>query len=264
MKAFAKPGLDWLLDGCRGIWSPVVSGNTGATVLDINPTTDNHGELFGMTAAQAWQQSTIGNVLAFDGANDAVTIATAATLTTYPFTLANWVYHPTTLPSATAALTLSVGIALTQYFAIGYRQTTPLPGIFARNTTFISNANYTATFNPGWVCVVGVFASATRRELWANGRLLSVTTTNVPQLGGVSSVRLGSGFGQFNYPQQIAEAIVHAQRWTPEQIAQYTEAGPGGALTLQPPIRRRSRYLPSTPPPTNNRRRISRLVCYPG
>ena len=264
MKAFARPGFDWLLDGCRGIWSPVVSGNTGETVLDINPTTNNPGALSGMTAAEAWQQSPIGNVLAFDGANDSVTIPTAATLTTYPFTLASWVYHPSSVPNATATLALSVGVGPTQYFAIGYRQATPLPGIFARNTTFISNANYTATFNPGWVCVVGVFASATRRELWADGRLLSVSATSVPQLGGVSSVRLGSWFNQFYYPQQIAEAIVHANRWTPEQIAQYNEAGPGGALTLQPPTRRRSRYLPSTPPPTNNRRRTSRLVCYPG
>lgn len=264
MKAFARPGFDWLLDSCRGIWSPVVSGNTGATVLDINPTTNNHGALSGMTAAETWQQSTIGNVMAFDGVNDAVNISTAETLTTYPFTLASWVYHPSTIPNATATLALSVGVGNTQYFAIGYRQATPLPGIFARNTTFISNANYTATFNPGWVCVVGVFVSATRRELWAEGRLLSVTTTSVPQLASVSSVRLGSGFNQFYYPQQIAEAIVHAQRWTPEQIAQYNEAGPGGALTLQPPTRRRSRYLPSTPPPTNNRRRTSRLLCYPG
>lgn len=264
MKAFARPGFDWLLDSCRGIWSPVVSGNTGATVLDINPTTNNHGALSGMTAAETWQQSTIGNVMAFDGVNDAVNISTAETLTTYPFTLASWVYHPSTIPNTTATLALSVGVGNTQYFAIGYRQATPLPGIFARNTTFISNANYTATFNPGWVCVVGVFVSATRRELWAEGRLLSVTTTSVPQLASVSSVRLGSGFNQFYYPQQIAEAIVHAQRWTPEQIAQYNEAGPGGALTLQPPTRRRSRYLPSTPPPTNNRRRTSRLLCYPG
>jgi len=264
VKAFARPGFDWLLDGCRGIWSPVVSGNTGATVLDINPTTDNHGALSGMTAAQAWQQSTIGNVLAFDGANDSVTIATAETLTTYPFTLANWVYHPSTIPDTTAALTLSVGVGQTQYFAIGYRQATPRPGIFARNTTFTNNANYTTTFNPGWVSLVGVFVSATRRELWVDGRLLAVSTTSVPQLASVSSVRLGSGFTQLYYPQRIAEAIVHAQRWTPEQIAQYVEAGPGGALTLQPPTRRRSRYLPSTPPPTNNRRRTSRLVCYPG
>lgn len=261
MKVYAKPGFDWLLDRCAGIWSPVVSGNTGVTVLDLNPTTNYHGALSGMTAAEAWQQSDIGNVLAFDGVNDSVTIATDAVLTNYPFTLTSWGYYPTTTPT-TPAMTIAVGLSATQYFSIGYRLTTPQPGIFARNTTFVTNASFTATYTPGWVCITGVFVSATRRELWVDGRLATTSTTSVPQISANSAIRLGSGFGGLWYPQPIAETMINTRAWTPDQIAQYAAAGPGEAITLQPPSRRRSRFVPPTQ--TNNRRRTSRLVCYPG
>jgi len=262
VKVYAKPGFDWLLDRCAGVWSPVVSGNTGLTVLDLNPTTNYHGALSGMTAAEAWQQSSIGNVLAFDGVNDAVNITTDQTLTTYPFTLTSWSYYPTTIPNVNSANTISVGLSSTQYFSIGFRNVTPQPGVFARNTTFVGSATFTGTYVPSWICVTGIFVSATRRELWVDGRLVQTSTTSVPQLTGTSSIRLGSAFSALYYSQPIAETMIHTRAWTPDQIAQYAAAGPGEAITLQPPSRRRSRFLPPTQ--TNNRRRTSRLVCYPG
>lgn len=262
MKVYAKPGFDWLFDRCAGIWSPVVSGNTGVTVLDLNPTTNYLGALSGMTAAEAWQQSDIGNVLAFDGVNDSVTIATDAVLTNYPFTLTSWSYHPVSIPNIAAALTLAVGISNTQYFGIGHRQAIPQPGVFARNTTFVANAVLSQTFVAQWICITGVFVSATRRELWVDGRLLATVATSVPQISALSSIRLGSGFAAAYHNQPIAEAMIHTRAWSPDQIAQYAAAGPGEAITLQPPSRRRSRFVPPTQ--TNNRRRTSRLVCYPG
>lgn len=262
MKVYPKPGFDWLLDRCAGIWSPVVSGNTGVTVLDLNPTTNYHGALLGQTTAEAWAQTDIGNVLAFDGLNDSITIATDAVLTKYPFTLTSWSYYPTTIPNTNAANTISVGLSATQYFAIGFRNATPQPGVFARNTTFVGSATFTGTYVPSWICITGVFVSATRRELWVDGRLMRTSTTSVPQLSATSSIRLGSGYNAVYYPQAIAETMIHTRAWTPDQIAQYAATGPGETITLQPPSRRRSRYLPPTQ--TNNRRRTSRFVCYPG
>lgn len=262
MKVYAKPGFDWLLDRCAGIWSPVVSGNTGVAVLDLNPSTDYHGALLGQTTAEAWAQTDIGNVLAFDGVNDSVTIATDAVLTNYPFTLTSWSYYPTTIPNVNAANTVTVGVSNTQYFAVGFRTATPQPGIFGRNTTFVGSGAFSATYPPSWICITGVFVSATRRELWVGGQLMQTSTTNVPQLSAASSIRLGSGFGAVYYPQVIAETMIHTRAWSPDQIAQYAAAGPGETITLQPPSRRRSRVLPPTQ--TNNRRRTSRLVCYPG
>lgn len=261
MKVVPKENFDWLFDRCAGIWSPVVSGNTGVTVFDLNPTTNYHGNLSGQTAAEAWAGSDIGNVLAFDGTNDAITISTDAVLTTYPFTLTGWGYYPTTTPT-TPAMLISLGISATQYFSIGYRLTTPQPGIFARNTTFVANSAFTATYTPRWVCITGVFVSATRRELWVDGRLMTTVTTSVPQLNVNSEIRLGSGFSTFWYPQPIAEAMIHTRAWTADEIARYAAAGPGSAFELFQPTRKRSRYQP--PATTNNRRRQSRILCFPG
>jgi hypothetical protein len=183
-------------------------------------------------------------------------------LTTYPFTLTGWAYYPQTIPNVNAANTISVGVSLTQSFAIGYRTATPQPGIFARNTTFVANTTYTATYTPRWICVTGLFVSATRRELWVDGRLMTTTTTSVPQLNLISEIRLGSGFAASWYPQPIAEAMIHTRAWTADEIARYAAAGPGSAFELFQPTRKRSRYQP--PATTNNRRRQSRILCFPG
>lgn len=263
MKVVAKPGLEFALDGCRGLWSAPVSGNTGVSLYDLNPATDNHGVLTGNTAAEAWAGSDIGTVLAFDGTNDSITIATGEILTQYPFTINAWAYQPTTIPNSIGALCCAVGVSNNQYFAVGQRVATPIPGVFARNTTFNSTGTITGNTAPGWCLVSGVFVSATRRECYYNGRLVATSTTSVPQLLANSNVRIGSGFALLYYPEIIAEVGIYTRAWSASEIAAYAQAGPGNAFELFRPTRKRSRYQP-TAPTTNNRRRSSRFLCFPG
>ena len=263
MKVVAKLGLEFALDGCRGLWSAPVSGNTGVSVYDLNPTTNNHGSLIGSTPAEAWVGSDIGTVLAFDGSNDSVSIATGETITQYPFTLNAWAYQPTTVPSTVGALCCAVGVSNTQYFAIGQQSANPTPAIFARNTTFVAGSAAAGIGTPGWYLITGVFSSATRRECFYNGRLVATSTTSVSQLIANSNVRIGSGFALLYYPQLIAEVGIYTRAWSASEIAAYAQAGPGNAFELFRPTRKRSRYQP-TAPTTNNRRRSSRFLCFPG
>lgn len=242
-----------LLEGLELYYSPAITGPTGLDLLDLSGQNIN-GSLTGMDAPSDWVLSGHGHALDFDGTDDLVTASTGLVLTQYPFTLSSWSYLPTKLPSTNGAITCAIGTAFDRYFAIGMRGTVARPGIFARNTTFVGAGPSTGTYGDEWALLTGVFASATRRDLYYNGVLVGTSTTSVPELASASSVRVGGGFAALYYNSLVSEVIIHGRQLQPDEIAELYFLGNGG-LGRAP----KRTFLVTPVPSTGNRRR--RIIC---
>jgi hypothetical protein len=242
-----------LCEGLSLYYSSAITGPTGLDLLDLSGFNIN-GTLTGMDAPSDWVLSSPGNVLTFDGVNDQITASSPVPLTTYPFTISGWAYLPTTIPNTTGALIVSVGLGLSQYFGIGVQAATPRPRIFARNTTFLSAGPSTGTYGNEWALITGVFASATRRDLYYNGLFIGSSSTNVPEIQSNSLVRVGNAFNQLYWNSLTSEVIIHRRELQVGEIAELFDLGIGGLGRTS----KRS-FLVKTVSSTGNRRR--RIIC---
>lgn len=130
-----------------------------------------------------------GSSLAFDGVDDAVRHDNAAspTLTGYPFTLSAWV-KTSQMADAVIAMT-GQGSSNSVHWYIGMYA--GAANIVARNTTKVEKRDTLAINDGVWHHVVGVFASATSRQLYVDGVLRQSDSSSVA-FGGTERFAVGA------------------------------------------------------------------------
>ena len=181
-----------LWEGCKGLWMPGL-GITGTTVRDVS----GYGHdltLAGPSGNPTWDLIPgQGHGLMCDGSTDEQYAEGAFSgVSSYPLTM--W---QSSRVDGTAHLTssvaggLTVGSAIDSYLSIGLRSTADY-AIAARNTGYVQGTG--GTFAVGeFINEVGVYRSATDRELYANGVSVAVSSTSVT-IPTLSTIELGRLF----------------------------------------------------------------------
>lgn len=245
MKLYARRGFEWAEEHLAGLWCPVLTGATGSTLLDCNPSTSNHGALTNYSNLNtAWIGSQYGTVLDFDNTDDNVSISHLSALDSGDHTISFWYFTSTVS---------GLNQIIAQWNTFGASG----PIIF-RNGAAIAwqIVNRVTTSNiltaNSWHFISCIRGSSLR--VMCNGVLDSATTipgtqnNNEPFLIGGPVVGAGTGAGNC----RIAELQIHRRAITINEHQQAFQAGPGGAWQDRP---RRSRvYLGSSG--ANRRRRI--------
>lgn len=157
-------------DGCV-FFAPALNDAYGATLKDISGNRNN-GTIFGAT----WVRNSKGLwVLDFDGTNDKVVMASAP-VTAYPFTLVGW--QQSALGAGERSLISLANSASTIVWWFVSIDVANKPVLGAKNTS--SKWITGSVVDASWHFIVGVFASATSRELFCDGVSVGTSVNSVP------------------------------------------------------------------------------------
>lgn len=275
MKLYAKPGFEAFEQGRGGHWCPVLTGRTDTTLLDCNPSTNNHGTLTGYTDLNTgWVGSQYGTVNSFNGSTNYITT------NDFPLTPVRfiniWIRPAVLINSATNGqflFQLRFSTSSQFYFALSLGAITGLitgeyinisdpasPGLTIIGVTDGGSlpANEWSMISAIWDgSFYGFFVNGIRRSTtFANGSKLG--TANRMILGCVNGDGAGPR-GFFN--GQVAESFYSAVSPSNDAILRNAfQAGPGGMW--QPYPRRTRSYFAQVL--TTYRNRSSRYLCFPG
>jgi hypothetical protein len=162
-----------------------------------------------------WDDTVVGKLnssLGFDGTDDAVG-AGVQLVAGYPFTLSAWVN--TTDTTGTIFSLYDTGVATYQEIGIDSGNAS------ADSVTSGSGASAlsASTVNNGaWHHVVGVFASATSRAIYVDGRLETTNTSSVTFGSGIDSWSIGIRESSNPIEAQIDDVRIYNYELTAAQI----------------------------------------------
>lgn len=256
MKLYAKPGSEWAEDRLVGLWCPVLTGGTGSTLLDSNPSTNGHGTLTGFTGVNtAWVGTQIGTALDFSATANRATM-TSPSISQGDFTIFLW---------------LRVRSITGGYMVLFERGTEREPSVFLRTD---GNISYTAVGTTQDFALRSLGIVVGRWNLYTmtrqggivshflNGAFRSSITGLTSTQANATEWTLGaaiSGLGS-RFDGQIAEFFPLRTVANQGQIMQAYQAGPGGLWQTYP--RRPRSYFAQVL--TTYRNRSSRYLCFPG
>ena len=272
MKLYPKRGFEFAADGNRGLWCPVLTGNTGYQVFDSNFHTNNHGTATGYTnASQPWVRNETGTALGFDGSNDHVLVNDSESLDfDSGLTLSFW--------ARTGSSIASIGMlgakAIVSPLALSYRI-----WIQSRLNFQISSDGGTVSISTRQSSILATnttyffccrFQGSRIQDVFVNGRIDNAAFTGgvirpscfigaTPFLIGAQAATSSTMSNPFL--GQIAEVCARERVLSLSEITTLYQAGPGGAWQHEP-VRRVSYFAQTLPLPF--RRRSSRFLTFPG
>ena len=205
----------WLFNEGGGLWVNDLAGNNGG-VLTNGPT---------------WAAGRFGPALQFDSVDALVTISFTR-ITGYPFTLSVWT-QATAGANGSPPRALTLGKGATQYFSIGWTGTGGQPVLAGRNAVFDAITATTIGLNI-WTYLVGVFRSATDRELFVNGKSGATDTSSVTELTDATTIQIGSAFTG-SLSGTVEDARVYNRALLPSEIWQLYVA-PFADMAISSPV----------------------------
>lgn len=162
-----------------------------------------------LTSGAVFKVGQGGTAVTFDGTDDVITVPTTINPGSYPLTLMAWVRVDST---AAVRSIMSIGVNQQEHVLLVI---TPTPRFWA--LTQVGAANSQATGSTPvvtgiWYHVVGVYASATSRKIYVNGRLEATEATSRAPSTASPTIRIGDRNGLTT--QRFAGLINHAALWT--------------------------------------------------
>ena len=185
------------------------------------------------TPSSGWTQGKQGGALTFDGVDDYVDVASALTITAYPFSMCAWVRQNTSADGNTFLSLLLADGSGNQYFSLETRS--GKFSIVARNTAFTNALGTTAVNNGTWYEVCGIFESATSKKLFVNGLQEANNTTSVtfPAVNRFYIGRLrDDGTGPF--PGSIDDVRIYNRALTGAEVKRLFNTGAGSHINVAP------------------------------
>ena len=178
----------------KGVWhfneDPAVAGTDG---IKDSTSQGNHGTDFGGMDNADWVDGKINKSLDFDGTDDRITGA-FTDITGYPFTLSMWsAARAGDNGSYRGALSFGKG-SNTNYFGIGWKNTTGVPVMAAKNTGFDDQSGPTIGVDI-FTHVVATYASATDRKIYVDGDFFAQDTSSVTELTDATTFEIGRVLG---------------------------------------------------------------------
>lgn len=241
MKLWARRGFEWAEEGLAGLWCSVLTGATGSTLLDCNPSTSNHGTLTSYTDLNTSRVGTqYGTAIDFNGTNNYVATSTWRGLSG-DYSASFWFRTSFATSGATCMLGSSYNGSGGVHI-LGVRGTDGALYGFAGSERWYGGGYN----NNSWV-----LATVVRRFSDGLGTMFANGISLGSQAGlGTSDPATGAGwrfggtpfFGS-QFPGQIAEIIFHGRMLTLAEHQTAYQAGPGGAWQLTPPSRRYATIL---------------------
>lgn len=203
-------------DGCIGAWSPLL-GRTGEFLRDMSgyhrdgAFVSLSGDTDWVTAALTDAPSSadiIGPVLSYTSNSPAhaVHVDPYPAVAGYPFTLAAWSAAGTG-NNGTVKGIVDLGAATNMICGIGWGSTDGKIKLYAQNTSYVQITGPTMQVNV-WTHIVGVWRSATDRELYVNGESHSTSATSVTSFT-PTRVSMGRPYGGASGFMRIADTRVY-------------------------------------------------------
>ena len=209
------PGINLshpLANGLVGAW-PMWEGD-GDKVMDYSGN-GNHGTLTFMDPETDWVATEKGLAVELDGSNDHVSVPSITFGRTYPFTISAW-YRPASSTQAKCIVSISDNTASDKQHAILHCVDGGAAGnklsVMSRNTGWEDATSTTAVVAGEWVHVVGVWRSATVREVWFNGVLEDTNTGSATATSGANVLEIGR-LGDATPNWQIAGSVGGVSVW---------------------------------------------------
>jgi len=209
------------------------SETTNNTMYDRSPY-GNDGVTFGITCNETLGK--YGSGCDFDGVDDYITISSDGGIISYPFTMGAW-FESEALDVDQVIINLVDASVGEVFYGLRLGANSQV-GIVGRNTIFREDNGGPDIIGTGWHHAVGVFVSATQRDLYVDGVKVTTGTTSVTFTTNTDAISIGqwgdaSPSGYFN--GTIDEVMLYKRALAPEEIRTHYLRGKGfgasGAIT---------------------------------